>query len=202
MNVKKTLKILFGLLITVLAVWLFLRNSDPRRIWSAVKRIDAVTAAAVLFLAVFSLYLRGLRWRYMLPNAPGASSSGLFGIAAIGFMVNNLLPARIGEAARVYFLYKRNRHSMHTAVGTLLFERVLDSFFYAGFVTLSSWLSRAGKFWIRSMPFTRSGSAAESFARFLPCSVFTVFSPCVFSASARRSRRGFGARCRAAPGTC
>jgi uncharacterized protein (TIRG00374 family) len=140
MNVKKTLKILFGLLITVLAVWLFLKNSDPGRIWTTVKRISLPAAGAVVFLSIFSLYLRGLRWRFMLPRVPGASNTGLFGISSVGFMVNNVLPARIGEAVRVYLLYKRNRHSMHTSIGTLLFERLLDSFFYAGFIVAASWV--------------------------------------------------------------
>ena len=139
MKVKKGLKILFGLLITAVAIYLFLKNSDPPQIWAAVKRISLPAAGTVVFLSIFSLYLRGLRWRYMLPNVPNASNTGLFGIASVGFMINNVLPARIGEAARVYLLYKRNRHSMHTAIGTVLFERLLDSFFYAAFITLSSW---------------------------------------------------------------
>jgi uncharacterized protein (TIRG00374 family) len=139
MNVKKALKIVVGLLITVLAVWLFLKNSDPGQIWTAVKRISLAAVAGVLCLTVLSLYLRGLRWRFMLPRVPGASSTGLFAIAAISFMANNVLPARIGEAVRVYLLYKRNRHSMHTAIGTVLFERLLDTFFYAGFMVAASW---------------------------------------------------------------
>ncbi|MEW6007662.1 MAG: lysylphosphatidylglycerol synthase transmembrane domain-containing protein, partial [bacterium] len=44
----------------------------------------------------------------------------------IGLMVNNVLPARIGELARPYILKKRENVSISLALGTVLLERVFD----------------------------------------------------------------------------
>jgi uncharacterized protein (TIRG00374 family) len=133
---KKVLKIIIGLFITAAAIYFFLRNSDLQKIGAALKRIDVFTVLLAFFLAIFSLFLRGLRWGFLLPDVPGATKQGLFQLATISFMVNNVLPARLGEAARVYLLYKRNRYSVHVSLGSLFLERVLDTFTYSLFILL------------------------------------------------------------------
>jgi hypothetical protein len=53
----------------------------------------------------------------------------------IGFMANNLLPARVGEFARAYAFARLDpRVSMSGAFGTLVVERVLDGLVLTGFL--------------------------------------------------------------------
>src|SRR5262245_66428043 len=44
----------------------------------------------------------------------------------IGYMVNNVLPLRAGEVARVYGFARRWGHGFWTTLGTVVVERVLD----------------------------------------------------------------------------
>jgi uncharacterized protein (TIRG00374 family) len=49
-------------------------------------------------------------------------------------MVNNILPARLGEAARALLLWRRNKFTACESIGSLVFERVLDSLTFLSFL--------------------------------------------------------------------
>jgi uncharacterized protein (TIRG00374 family) len=81
-----------------------------------------VVAAAIL--NPLGLWARALRWRYLFP--PRSDPPGLVAATMIGYMVNNVLPLRAGEVARVYVVAHRWRHGFWTTLGTVVVERVLD----------------------------------------------------------------------------
>jgi hypothetical protein len=65
-----------------------------------------------------------MRWRYLFPA--GSNPPGLVPAIMIGYMVNNVLPLRAGEVARVYVVARRWGHGFWTVLATLIVERVLD----------------------------------------------------------------------------
>jgi uncharacterized membrane protein YbhN (UPF0104 family) len=71
--------------------------------------------------------VRGERWHRLLADE-GAHPSrrDTHALNAVGYMGNNLLPARAGDAVRVVLMAPRAGASMRTVVGTLLAERLLD----------------------------------------------------------------------------
>lgn len=81
-----------------------------------------VTVAAIL--APLGLWARAARWRYLFP--PRSNPPGLVAATMIGYMVNNVLPLRAGEVARVYVVAHRWGHGFWTTLGTVVVERVLD----------------------------------------------------------------------------
>jgi uncharacterized protein (TIRG00374 family) len=81
-----------------------------------------VVVAAIL--NPLGLWARALRWRYLFP--PRSNPPGLVAATMIGYMVNNLLPLRAGEVARVYVVAHRWGHGFWTTLGTVVVERVLD----------------------------------------------------------------------------
>jgi uncharacterized protein (TIRG00374 family) len=64
----------------------------------------------------------------------------LYPIVIIGFMANNLIPARVGELVRAYILRERDGVSMSTGLGTIVVDRVFDG------LTLLLFLILAGVF--------------------------------------------------------
>jgi uncharacterized protein (TIRG00374 family) len=52
----------------------------------------------------------------------------LFSATAIGFMANNLLPARLGEIVRAYVLGRHEKISISAAFATIVYERIVDVF--------------------------------------------------------------------------
>lgn len=71
--------------------------------------------------------LRAERWRLLLQR-DGAEPhrSDVYALTAVGFMGNNVLPARAGDALRVVLLAPRANTSKRSVLGTLIAERVLD----------------------------------------------------------------------------
>lgn len=72
--------------------------------------------------------LRGERWRVLLHRSHvGASRADCQCLNLVGYMGNNVLPARGGDVIRVSLLLPRVRARARTVIGTLVAERVLDA---------------------------------------------------------------------------
>ncbi len=70
---------------------------------------------------------RGERWRRLLAGAGAQSSTAdAYQLTTVGYMGNNILPERAGEAMRVFLLAPRARTSRTNVLGTIVAERVLD----------------------------------------------------------------------------
>lgn len=132
---KKTtaLQLSGGIVLAAAGLYFFLRDVSVVQLRHDLRSIKATVILLCFALTVISLWLRAIRWKLILPASSAASRKGLFGIVSIGFMVNNFLPARLGEAARMLLLWKRNRFTAAESVGSVLLERVIDSIFFAAF---------------------------------------------------------------------
>ncbi len=80
-------------------------------------------AIALYFIAV---YFRAARWRYLLSPIASFPVGRLYPVVVIGYLANNLLPARLGELVRAYYLSQREHCSASTALATVMVERVYD----------------------------------------------------------------------------
>ena len=81
---------------------------------------------AVLLYAIATL-LRGERWHHILALAGvKAPRSDCYALTTVGYMGNNVLPARAGEALRVVLLSTRSGTSKRTLLGSVVAERLLD----------------------------------------------------------------------------
>jgi uncharacterized membrane protein YbhN (UPF0104 family) len=84
-------------------------------------------AGAVLLYAAATL-VRGERWQRLLRDEGGTPPRRVTQeLNVIGYMANNILPARAGDAVRVVLMTPRaGGIPMRSVIGTLLAERVLD----------------------------------------------------------------------------
>jgi uncharacterized membrane protein YbhN (UPF0104 family) len=81
-------------------------------------------------IAVYALAtaLRGERaTRLLLHTGARPSRSDAYGLTVVGYMGNTVLPARGGDAIRVYLQAPRAATSMRNVIGTLVAERILDT---------------------------------------------------------------------------
>jgi uncharacterized membrane protein YbhN (UPF0104 family) len=86
----------------------------------------AALAAAVGFYGLCTA-LRAERWRLLLGDVGARASRGdALGLTAVGYMGNNVLPARAGDLMRVVLMAPRAGASRRGVIGTLLAERLLD----------------------------------------------------------------------------
>jgi glycosyltransferase 2 family protein len=88
-------------------------------------RWAALALALVLYAA--TTFVRGERWRSLLRhNGADPQRADCYALVAVGYMGNNVLPARAGDAFRVVFMAPRAATGARTVIGTLLAERLLD----------------------------------------------------------------------------
>lgn len=80
-------------------------------------------AIAAYFAAVL---FRTWRWKYLLAPMRPIPLARLFPVVVVGYMANNLLPARLGEVVRSYYLGQREGVSATSALATVVVERVYD----------------------------------------------------------------------------
>ena len=93
-----------------------------------------IPAIALYFVAVF---FRALRWRYLLSPLGSFSVGRLYPVVVIGYMANNLLPARLGELVRSFYLARRERVSASATLATVAVERVYDGVTLLAFAAAS-----------------------------------------------------------------
>lgn len=132
---KHRWKTLLGALITVaLLVWV-LRDVSPREVWDELRQADPIWLTLSVVLATFSMVLRANRWRVLLePVKDDTSFDSRFGAVCVGFAVNNLLPARMGEVTRALALSRQEAVSVSASVASLVVERILDGVVLALFL--------------------------------------------------------------------
>jgi uncharacterized protein (TIRG00374 family) len=82
-----------------------------------------IPAVALYFIAV---WFRTLRWRFLLTPLGSFSLRRLYPVVVVGYMANNLLPARLGELVRAYYIREREEVSAAASLATILLERVYD----------------------------------------------------------------------------
>lgn len=122
--------------------------SDTER---ALGRADpAFLGLAVVFLLV-SVAAKALRWRLLLPPVPDRGRVRIYRILHIGFLLNNVLPMRLGDLARITMASRLKGIRIGHVLSSLLAERVADvlvlllafmviSFFLPISETAQSWL--------------------------------------------------------------
>jgi glycosyltransferase 2 family protein len=86
----------------------------------------AALAGAIALYAVATC-VRGERWQALLRhNGAQPHRADSYSLVAVGYMGNNVLPARAGDAFRVVLMAPRAQTGARTVIGTLLAERLLD----------------------------------------------------------------------------
>jgi uncharacterized protein (TIRG00374 family) len=94
--------------------------------------VGLMILAAVLATGTFPL--RAIRWRPILdPVAPKLPYGKLWRATAIGMMINNVVPARVGEVARAFALSRSAPQVPFTAsLASLVVDRLLDAILIFG----------------------------------------------------------------------
>lgn len=133
MKIGPVLKMIAGFVLASAGLWIFFRDVNYADLASEIRTTPWWVVLSCLILPFFSMWLRAVRWKIILPHSSLTKSRELFPVITISFMINNILPARIGEAARALILWRRFKYSPAESVGSLLVERLLDSLAFAGF---------------------------------------------------------------------
>jgi uncharacterized protein (TIRG00374 family) len=119
-----------GILLQIGVSYIFLdlsfHNVDFRLFFKSFRSIDPRFFFLVLVTTFVSLYIRAFKWKYLLHHIRPVHVMSLFKTILVGFMVNAIFPARLGEVYRAYMLSRLERLSKSTVFATVVLERVFD----------------------------------------------------------------------------
>ena len=121
-----------GILISVVCVYLALRGVDLG------KTADILGSARLQWLALgvagvtADLFFRAIRWQRLIEPIKPVPLRRLSGYMLVGYLANNVLPARLGELVRSHYLGDREGISRSATLGTVIVERVVDTIVLVG----------------------------------------------------------------------
>ena len=119
-------KFWLGVVVSIVFLTLALRGLDFAGFWTTVRHANywwLIPGIAVYFAAVWA---RTWRWHYMLRHVKRISMRRLFPVVVIGYMGNNVYPARAGEVLRSYILKRREAVPVSVSLTTVVLERLFD----------------------------------------------------------------------------
>jgi uncharacterized protein (TIRG00374 family) len=121
-----------------LLVWV-LHSIDPREVWEHARHANGWLLLLTVIVATLTFPVRTIRWRLILRDVDGRRLPWipLWHATTIGFMANNLLPARAGEVARAYVASQQLPVRFSTALTSLGVERVFDGLIMLGLMALA-----------------------------------------------------------------
>ena len=126
-----------GLLISIGFLYFALWGLRVENVWQALRAANyfwLLPGIAVYFLGVWA---RAWRWHYLLRPLKNIPTSTMFPIVAIGYMGNNIYPARAGEVLRAVVLKRRQGVPVSASLATIIVERIFDGVVMLAFVFLN-----------------------------------------------------------------
>lgn len=126
---KQTIAKISAVIITIVLIVVLLTQIEIGEIVSLLWNIDPLYLAAGFVFYIISSIFRALRFKILLDNR--IDTKDLFAIVCVHNMVNNIMPARLGELSYVYLAKKKHGVSTGEGIATLLVARVFD------FITIS-----------------------------------------------------------------
>ncbi len=126
-----------GVLISVFFVWISLRGLRLGEFWGVVRSANywwIVPGIAVYFVGV---WVRAWRWHYLLKPIKEIPTRTMFPITTIGYMGNNIYPARAGEVLRAVILKRREGVPVSASLATIIVERIFDGVVMLAFIFIN-----------------------------------------------------------------
>lgn len=126
-----------GIGISVVASWLVLRSVDLAAAADTLRTADPTWVAFMFVMVCLDVAARGGRWRTLLAPIASIPYRRVLGYTYIGYLANNVLPARLGELVRSHSLGEKEGVPRATVLGTVVVERVVDTVVVVAIAALS-----------------------------------------------------------------
>ncbi len=117
---------IIGLIITLIFIALICWNLDFKQLVATFKIFDYRVLLIFVPLYISGLYLRGVRWKYLLCDSKKLTVKEAFFAFTTGNTLNSYLPARAGDFWRAFHIGKKLEESKMKILGSIILERIID----------------------------------------------------------------------------
>ncbi|MHB1415340.1 MAG: lysylphosphatidylglycerol synthase transmembrane domain-containing protein [Chloroflexota bacterium] len=122
----KHLRLLLGLILSVLALVAITQTVDINQAATALRDVDYLWLLPAIAIGPLSVWFKAMRWRVLFLPRTGLRTAKLFDILAIGYLINTVFPARLGDPARAFLASDLEGVPAANALSTIVAERLLD----------------------------------------------------------------------------
>jgi glycosyltransferase 2 family protein len=128
--------------IPLVLIGFFARNVDWGQAIATIRTSDPLYVVAALGVYYLSFPVRAIRWARLLREG-GVAIAGrdLLRILLLGWFVNCLVPAKLGDLYRSYLVKRRFGISLSRTVGVVVAERLLDLFVVFGLLVVGGYVA-------------------------------------------------------------
>jgi uncharacterized protein (TIRG00374 family) len=134
----RNFRVWLGFFGSLVFLYFAFRGQDFQRIWEALRQANYWYVLPGLGLYFAGVWVRSLRWAFLLRPVQRLSGRGLFRIVVVGYTANNVLPFRAGEFVRAYVLSSREDVKKSSALATIAVERIFDGLTMLLFILIAS----------------------------------------------------------------
>ena len=121
-------KVLLGVAVSAVLLWVAVRGVSLDEVLQQLRQVRPAWLVPVLASIFLRFWLTAVRWQLLLRPVKRIGVHRLFAITMIGFMANNVLPARLGEFVRAYALGRSEALPPSLSFATIVIERIFDGF--------------------------------------------------------------------------
>ena len=118
-----------GAIISIVLIAAILYFVDIPRVVAAIRAADYRILALATVIAFLWLYMRAIVWRTLLRDR--ASYRDTLMALGEGYLLNNILPFRLGEIGRAFMLSRKSGLQFAEILPTIIIERAVDVGFTA-----------------------------------------------------------------------
>jgi uncharacterized protein (TIRG00374 family) len=129
---RRLAKSFLAAVFTSAALWLSFRRIDARALAEGLRSLRWGWIVAALANILLGVYILGLRWRILLRPRAEVPPGALFRLNVLSQFVNIVMPARLGEVARLFLAARERSIPASFVLGTIGAEKVLDVLVFAG----------------------------------------------------------------------
>ena len=126
MTNKHVRALIFGIVVSLLALYFALKNVDLSSLLDSVLSANPAWMVVTLLSYAVHFWLKAIRWCDLLEPVKRIRIRQAYPVMMTGFFANNFLPAHLGEFVRMYVGSKIFQVRKTEVFGTIVLERILD----------------------------------------------------------------------------
>lgn len=145
-------RLFLGIAISAILLFFAVRQVNFAEFSASLAEAKPSYFVPAFFLTIIVCIFRALRWRLLFSPIKWIPLGDLLSVIMVGFLANNLLPARLGEVVMAYLMNHKQGVGKSRSLGTIFLDRMLDVFTLLSFLFLSLLVFPAPG-WVKNISF-------------------------------------------------
>jgi uncharacterized protein (TIRG00374 family) len=131
------LRTALGLAVSAIAIYILVQSVDIPAALAVMSRANPLWVLVMVGTVLLDVAARAGRWQRLLAPVATVAYRRVLGYTYLGYLANNVLPARLGELVRSHALGEGEGISRTMVLGTVVVERIVDTVIVVAIAGLS-----------------------------------------------------------------